>query len=156
MQLGTFSTNATRATGRERARQVGLAGRPAIKLTVNAPGWYRADFSQLAAAGLPADVDAKTLSLFADGRELAFTVRSAKTDTFGGGDAIEFFGIGQDTLTTDARTYWLTWGDGRGLRANRVNAPGTTAGAASFPFAVERRDRSLYDATMHNGDADNF
>lgn len=156
MQLGTFSANATRATNRERNTQRGLAGRPAVKIAVNGPGWYRVDQAQLAAAGLPADVDAKSLSLHADGREVAITLRQARAARFTAGDAIEFFGVGQDTLTTDRRVYWLTWGNARGDRVVRANAPGVGAGAASFPFAVERRDRTLYDGTLNNGDADNF
>lgn len=84
-------------------------------------------------------------------------MRASERGTIAASDAIEFFGTGQDTLHTDSRTYWLTWGTGRIRRVRAVAAAGNgTSGATSFPYAVTRMDRGMYVASVHNGDRDNF
>lgn len=137
------------------AMQQALAGRAAIKLSVSGGGLYRVLRTDLLAAGLPANAAPDKLQLFANGREAVLSVHAIRASPFW--DAIEFYGIGQDTTWTDARAYWLIWGDAKGLRAPVTPQPGSgKSTATSFAYAVERHDRTIYVAQVHNGEADNF
>ena len=128
-----------------------IAAGPALKLFVKVSGWYRVSGSALIAAGLPPATDPRTLQLFVDGVEQPVSV------TAEGGFAVEFYGTASDSPYSDARVYWLVAGSGYGLRVPRVlsNSDGAT-GSPSFPFTVEKRDRSIYFAALLNGDAENF
>src|SRR6185503_660687 len=74
----------------------------------------------------------------------------------GGFNAIEFFATGQDTVSTDAHVYWLVNGDSAGKRVAIVRRQPDGGGAISFPYTVERRDRTVYFSSLRNGEADNF
>jgi hypothetical protein len=142
----------------ERLRQQwAIAGRPAVKLRITTEGWYRVAQPALVAAGLDPRVDARTLQLFVDGEEQPLYLSGRVDRSFGPADIIEFYGVGLDTLWTDTRTYWLTWGTQQGQRVavTPVRA-GTPVAAQSFPFTVERADRIVYIAALLNGEADNF
>ena len=87
-----------------------LASRPAVKLFVKEEGWYQVSQPELVAAGLSSRVDPRYLQLFAEGREQAIRVIGGKDGRFGPRDAIEFYGVGLDTPSTDTRVYWLVEG----------------------------------------------
>jgi hypothetical protein len=89
-----------------------LASRPAVKLFVREEGWYRVTQSELVAAGLSPKANPRFLQLFVDGREQPIKV-IGKGLKF---DAIEFYGIGLDTPSTDTRVYWLIEGFRPGKR----------------------------------------
>jgi hypothetical protein len=139
------------------ARQQEIAEHAAIKLSIEAEGWYRVTAAQLAAAGLPSVVNPRTLQLFGDGEEQPIVVASARPDRFDAGDAIEFYATGVDTPYTATRVYWLTTGRAAGLRVGRVMAPAPVGmPARSFPFTVEVKDRSIFFAALINGESENF
>lgn len=92
-----------------------IASIPAVKLAVNHSGWYRADLSQIAAAGLNPATNPRMLQLYADGMEQPLNVNSSSARLDGGG-YIEFYGMGLDTPSTDTRTYWLLAGSVPGKR----------------------------------------
>lgn len=135
-----------------------LAADASIKIGVRATGWYRVTQPQLAAAGLPADVDPHRLQLFADGREQAIRVTGDADSRFDSSDAIEFFGVGLDEPATDTHVYWLTIGQANGKRIS--TRPGPPAGGATPPTlirsTVSRTDRSIYFAALLNGPAENW
>lgn len=154
-------------------RQLALAGSAAVKLQVRANGWYRVSGSQLAAAGLPANADAKFLQLYVNGVQVPMLVRTAEGSDegrLGNTGVIEFYGVGQDARESDSSIYWLIAGNGNGLRigapvrvapdnteGGTTNAKGGNNGAAgSFAYTVERKDRSIYVPAILNGDAENF
>jgi hypothetical protein len=154
------------------AAQLRLAAGPAVKMSVRRAGWQRVSGSQLQAAGLPPDAEAKNLQLFLNGREIPLSARSATgrdDGPLGANGVIEFYGQGADTRETDAQTYWLTWA-ANGSRialephaAPRGNeAPGKTATdngqrtTDKFAFTIERKDRTLYAPGIRNGEAENF
>ena len=71
-------------------------------------------------------------------------------------EAIEFYGTGLDTLSTDTRVYWLVEGSAPGQRIRVSDRKGGPAGSSSFPYTVERRDRTFYFRGLKNGDQSNF
>ncbi len=160
----TFTSDGMTGSGPRAARderravlvQRSLAARNAVKLSVRANGWYRVTQPELIGAGLPSDIDPRTLQLFAEGVEQPMKVTGSDR-RFDSTSAIEFYGTGLDTPYTDARIFWLVAGDGLGKRIPL--ADGRRAGdasAASFPFTVERKDRTIFFGALQNGDAENF
>ncbi len=137
--------------------QLGLAAGAAVKLSIREEGWYRVGQPELIAAGLDGDVDPRCLGLYVDGREVPMRVESRSAHRFVPGDFVEFYGVGLDTLWTDARVYWLAPGRSRGARIASLPAPRRGGEhPSSFPFTIEHRPRSAYFASLRNGDASNF
>ena len=143
-------------TQRQLLQQWELAGRPAIKLSVRRPGWYRVGQPELVAAGLNRNVDPRTLQLFVDGEEQAIVVTGAQDRRFNPRDTIEFYGEGLDIPSTDTRVYWLVWGREHGKRIDVVGNKRGTPAPTSFPYTIENKERTIYFAALKNGDAENF
>jgi len=123
-----------------------LAGGPAAKIGVNHEGWYRVPLADIAAAGV--DVSSPNrLRLYAEGVEQPILIRDG---------AVEFYGLGLDTLQTDARVYWLVRSEPGGKRVPTSSASGGAAPSASFPATVEGHDRGVYFVSLLNGATDNF
>ncbi len=135
------------------ASQAIIAGQSAVKISVQREGWYQVSQSELAAAGLDSRVDPRLLRLSVDGQEQPINVVTEKDGRL---SAIEFYGIGVDSAYTNLRTYWLTAGDQPGKRIGQNNAAGPDATGGTFPYAVERRDHSIYFSGLRNGDKENF
>jgi len=129
-----------------------LASHSAIKLFVKEEGWYRVSQPELVAAGLSPRVNARNLQLYVEGREQAIGVieKGAKLD------AIEFYGIGLDTPSTDTRVYWLVEGSKPGKRVESSRSQGSRIVSSSFPYTVEVKDRWIYLPAIKNGEEENF
>jgi hypothetical protein len=136
-------------------RQASLADQPAVKVSVKSEGLYRVSLADLFAAGFPADVDPKTLQVFADGREqpIMITTPAGKFDSTA---TIEFYGIGIDSSATDSHVYWITAGKQPSQRMQRIAAPAHQVSGGSFLQTVESKERTLYFAALRNGDKENF
>ncbi len=132
------------------------AGGAAIKLAVNREGWYRVTQPELVAAGLDTKVNPRFLQLLVDGRETPVTVQGETDGKFDPADALEFYGLGLDAASSDARVYWLVTGVQPGQRMQKTNHKGLATAAGSFTYTVERKDRTLYFSALRNGDAENF
>ena len=143
-------------TAAQFAVQSDLAMRPAMKLRVNREGWYRVSQTDLAGAGFDTRSDPRLLQMYADGQEQAISVSGEEDGRFDSSDAVEFYGLGPDSAVTDSRTYWLASGSQPGLRIEKVKGKGTRSASASFPYTVERRDRSIYFSALRNGEKENF
>ena len=133
-----------------------IATKPAIKMTIKEEGWYRITQPELVAAGLNPGTDPRNLQLFVSGQEQAMLVVGEQDGVFDAKDAIEFYGVGQDIPTTDAHTYWLVSGKQLGKRIGIVKSDGSPGGASSFPYTVERKEKTIYFAGLKNGEAENF
>jgi len=134
-----------------------IAARSAVKLSVRKEGWYRVGQPQLMAAGLESGVDPRKLQLFLNGIQQPIIVFGEQDGKFDAADYIEFYGTGIDTLATDTQVYWLVKGSTAGARIKQTKATGSqSAGAASFPYTIEFKERFIYFSALRNGDADNF
>jgi hypothetical protein len=154
---GSTSARVPRRRLEQVAGQWAVAGASVVKFGVNAPGWYRAGRDELVAAGLDPSVDPRWLQLFADGAEVPIRVVGEEDSVFSSGDALEWYGQGQDTPTTDTRVYYLVAGMNRGRRIEVVAAgSGGSGGPPSFPYEVVRDYNSVYFAALKNGELDNF
>lgn len=136
--------------------QSDLAGQPAVKLSVKHEGWYRITQPDLIAAGLDPTADPRLLQLYVDGRPLPMLVQGEQDGRFDVADAVEFYGVGVDAPSTDTRVYWLVAGSEAGQRIARLADQGGLVSGGSFPYTVERRDRSVYFAALRNGEKENF
>lgn len=168
-QMGVSQSTATRPAarsaalpapvqgqGRAIAISTDLSGQAAVKLAVKSEGWYRVSQADLLAAGISPGVNPRMLQLYVDGAQQPMKVNGEQDGRFDAGDSVEFYGLGLDVAWTDARTYWLVAGSQPGLRVQQTaGAPGQN-GATSFPYTVERRDRSVYFSALRNGDRENF
>jgi len=136
-------------------QQLALAGAGAIKILVRGTGWIHVGQPALVAAGMDPLVDPAKLQLYADGVEQAIAVTGDGNSVLTADEAIEFWGTGRDTAWTDTRTYWLVTG-GAGARV-AGGAPGIgVAAPASFDCTDRLVERTLYLASVRNGDASNF
>jgi hypothetical protein len=138
------------------ATQSKLASSSALKLLVKKEGLYRITQPELVAAGLDAKVNPRNLQLFTDGQEQPFIVTGERDGRFDKTDAIEFYGIGLDTPSTDTRAYWLVAGTRPGKRIELVEGRGSSAKTRNFPYTVERKDRTVYFSGLRNGEKENF
>ena len=152
----TPAENAAKLSQIQAALPFALAGGPATKLSVNREGWYRVTQQELVAAGLDSKVNPRFLQLFVDGREVPITVQGEQDGRFDPSDAVEFYGLGLDAASSDTRVYWLVAGSRPGARIEKLQAKGSLIASPSFPYTVERKDRTIYFSALRNGDAENF
>ncbi|HMP90650.1 MAG TPA: C25 family cysteine peptidase [Kiritimatiellia bacterium] len=111
--------------GQFEIRRSGLEVDARWKLGVDKDGWYRLTWSQLVAAGLPADqLIGSQIRLFNRTNEVAISVTS--TNVWGEQDALYFYGIQHDGPYNRTNAYWLGLG-GLGKRIESVNGS-TNAG----------------------------
>lgn len=139
-----------------RATQLDVAANPAAKLLVKHPGWFRINQPDLAAAGIDVSRDPRLLQMFVDGAEIPIIVNGEGDGLLDSADSVEFYGTALDIPLTDRRVYWLRAGSSPGLRIRSAIGSGPPNIAVSFPFTVERKDRSTFFAALKNGDADNW
>jgi hypothetical protein len=139
----------------QRVAQWNLAAGQAVKLGVKKEGWYRVSQAELVAAGLDSRVSPRNLQLFVEGEEIPIVVTGEGKKGF---EAIEFYGKGLDTASTDTQLYWLVAGTRSGKRVQEIFETVNTKGRGpiSFPFTVEKKPRTIYFAALTNGEADNF
>ncbi len=133
-----------------------VASEAAVKLSIKQEGWYRVTQPELLAAGLSAQVNPRFLQLFVDGREIPIVVKGQTDNRFDPADTVEFYGLGLDTPTTDARVYYLLAGSQPGKRVPTSQTTTAQSQQTSFPYAVQRKERRVYFAALKNGDKENF
>jgi hypothetical protein len=143
-------------TPTQRKTQWELAAQPAVKISIQAEGWYRVTQPELVAAGLNPNVNPRRLRLFVDGQEQAIIINGQKDGRFDSGDSIEFYATGLDTISTDTRVYWLVERTGPGKRVKTQKALAWPLKAQSFPLTTTYRKKSIYFAALKNGDKENF
>ncbi len=136
--------------------QTPLAGKSAVKISVNKEGWYRVTQPQLVAAGLSPNVEAKGLQLYVDGQEQPLIVNTGVNGEFNASASIEFYGQGLDTASTDTHVYWLVSSNNPGLRIQKVKSEGQVSTLSNFTYTAELRERTIYFPGLLNGDAENF
>lgn len=151
----TWATPAKIAAGRSPST-FSLASQFAVKIFVNHEGWYRVTQAQLLAVGLAPNTDPRNLQLYVDGQPQPISVIGESDGNLDPADAVEFYGVGLDSPQTDTRVYWLAVGATPGLRITSASSAAPPAAGGSFPFTVERRDRTIYFSGLLNGEIENF
>lgn len=131
-------------------RQFKIAAQRGAKIAVKRDGWYRLSPAELASAGFVLNHKTENWQLFADGSEIPMRV--------GANGAIEFFGRGLDTPSTNTRIYYLVKGESQGLRLPVEMDSGSDQrlNAASFRNTVTRKERAIYFAGIFNGEKENW
>jgi len=127
-----------------------------VKLELKHEGWYRVTGQELIDAGLDAAVDPRNLQLFVDGEQQAIRIAGEEDGRLDLTDYVEFYGLPLDSPFSDLRTYYVAAGKQRGHRISNVKSPAHPSPAGSFPFTVERRDRTIYFSALRNGEKENF
>jgi peptidase C25-like protein/lamin tail-like protein len=127
-----------------------------LKFAIRNEGWYRVTQPELIAAGLDPGTNPAYLQMFVDGQEQAIEVITEGEGGFGPNSAIEFYGVGIDAASTDRHIYSLIAGSEPGARIGRVSGKGSRGARSGFPYAVERRDRTVYFSGLRNGEKENF
>ncbi|HEX7829310.1 MAG TPA: C25 family cysteine peptidase, partial [Thermoanaerobaculia bacterium] len=95
-------------------------------------------------------------ALYSQGIEQALLINTTKANEFGTKDTIEFYGLGLDTPSTGARTYWLVKNTGSAKRITTQAASGSTL-TGSVPFVYQKIDRNVYAAEIvGTGEGENF
>ncbi len=136
--------------------QSSLATQNAVKISVKQEGWYRVTQPELVRAGLDAKSNAGLFQLSVDGREVPMKVLTNKDGRFDETSAIEFYGLGLNTPSTNARMYWLSVGSQAGLRVQSITGEGSPIANSGFTTTVERKDRTIYFSSLRNGEQENF
>ena len=155
-QLGRSAQLSVAAQARALAPLTDLSAQAAAKIWVKSEGWYKVAQADLVAAGISPNVNPRLLQLYVDGVEQPIKVNGELDGRFDAADSVEFYGLGLDAAWTDTRTYWLAAGSQPGQRIQQATGGAGQAGASSFPYTAERRDRTIYFSALRNGDQENF
>ncbi len=155
-QVGRSAQMPLAAQGRAAAPQVDLSAQAAAKLWVKSEGWYKVSQADMIAAGISPSVNPRLLQLYVDGVEQPMIVNGELDGRFDATDSVEFYGLGLDVAWTDTRTYWIAAGSQPGQRIQKTPSGQGQAGAMTFPYTAERRDRTIYFSALRNGDQENF
>ena len=134
--------------------QSDIASQPAVKISIKQEGWYRISQQELIAAGLDPRAGARRLQLYSNGRQIPIMV--SQRAKLGSSFVMEFYGLGLDAPSTNVHTYWLVEGEEPGLRLKQATNIAGKATTSSFPYTVERKDRTIYFSALRNGDKENF
>jgi uncharacterized repeat protein (TIGR01451 family) len=150
------STAQETATPAQYKQQLVLAADNGLKIYVSQEGWYSITRAAMAAAGYDPGSDPRAISLYMLGNEQFIIVNDGGDGKFDPNDTIEFYGYPLDTPSTGARTYWLRTekGDADRITVSKINGGDPITG--SVPFTHEQIERSLFAATVNNGDGDPF
>ncbi len=116
------------------------ASPPALKIFVEQDGLYKVTFADVDGAGFDTSgADPRHFRLSSGGAEVAMRVRGEGDGSFDAGDCLEFYGTATTTEFTTRNVYWLTIGEGPGLRMAEPDV--TPSGGSPTPTA--------FFATLH-------
>ena len=126
---------------------------PAYKIQVDQDGLYQVTYSALQAAGVPVEgLDPRTFMLFNQGVEIPVYVIGEQDGVFDSTDYLLFYGQKIDTKFTSVNLYWLSWGNGTGLRMSTQD--GTVHGAnspSSFRATLHLEENHQYSSSLPSG-----
>jgi uncharacterized repeat protein (TIGR01451 family) len=150
---------ATAPTPSQIQKQFELASHPAVKIYVKREGWYRVTQPDLVKAGLDPNVDPALLHLYAEALEqpLQITGATAGPGGFGPQAAINFYGMGINTVFSGTRVYWLVAGEASGARITTIpDSSGSNQPPTSYPATVELQQHTVYFAALLTQNGENF
>jgi uncharacterized repeat protein (TIGR01451 family) len=130
---------------------------PGWRVKVREEGFYRLTYTELGSAGLPVNTSLpiSTFQLYHLGIEVAIHIDDVDTDgLFDAEDSLLFYGQAPASKYTADNVYWLTYGQGTGLRmGTRSAAPGTAA-TPIFYRAQRHVEQSATYLPRASGDED--
>lgn len=130
---------------------------PGWRVKVREGGFYELTYAELDAAGLPVDTSlaTSTFQLYNLGSESAIHVIDVDEDgVFDAEDSLLFYGQAVASKYTADNVYWLTYGQGTGLRmASRDGTPGT-ADTPTYYEALRHVEQNAYYVPLVPGDDD--
>jgi hypothetical protein len=156
LTIARVSSRLSQKTSTEDFAKVERVSPIAIKIAVNREAWYRVSGRELFAAGLNRQVATENLQLWVDGGEIPVAISMGKNGRFDEGSALEFYGKGLDSPSSDVRIYWLIAAATPGKRIATEKGDGESSVSVSFTKLVERRDRTTYLSSLLNGEGENF
>ncbi len=126
---------------------------PAYKIEVPEDGMVKVSYSALAAASNTIDsINPQTLRLTNQNIELPIMVEGESDGVFNTSDYLLFYGQKVNTRFTNNNIYWLTWGDGNGLRMSADSRPPTGGSTpTSFTATVHREQNWRYAPDAPSG-----
>jgi uncharacterized repeat protein (TIGR01451 family) len=146
-----------KAGSKELEQQYELAAETGLKIYVSREGLYRVTRAAMATAGYDPGSDTKALALYSSGVEQPMLIADGGDGKLDPNDAIEFYGVGLDTISTGARTYWLRNGKGNADRIKLSKSKGGDPVTGSVPFTYEKKERGVFFAALvTNGEEQNF
>ncbi|MFQ5612634.1 MAG: C25 family cysteine peptidase [Anaerolineae bacterium] len=137
------------------SQPIAQAPSPALKIFVEEDGLYQITYTDLQNAGFNlSGVDPRWLQLTVGGDDVPIYVSGEADGVFDPGDWLEFYGT---AITTDFATrnvYWLTAGEGPGLRmAERDGAPtGIGSTPTTFFSTLHLEENHEYWQLLPNGE----
>ena len=118
---------------------------PAWRVKVREDGFYKLTYAELNAAGLPvSSLDPRTFRLYNLGSEVAIYVEGEADGGFGVNDYLLFYGQAVASKYTADNVYWLTYGQGTGLRMAAHNAAPGTGATPAFYDAQRHIEQNQY------------
>lgn len=122
-----------------------------VKIGVKKEGMYRVTRAELQAAGFDVSSNPANWRLFMNGNEQSIIVEPA-------GQYIEFYGKALDVRETDTRTYFLISDTvpGKRIISKILNNIGGNVLSNNYRLGVAMKERKNYNATIRNGDVENF
>jgi hypothetical protein len=136
--------------------QSAIENQASIKITISQDGWYLVSHKDLVYAGLNPAVNKRKLQLWADGQQVPINITGVNPAKLDDRDYIEFYGVGLNSPFSKDHTYWLIVGDQDGLRFPIVDTSPGAPTVTSFPYTIERKDRTIYFSALRNGEEENF
>jgi hypothetical protein len=127
-----------------------------FKLAVTHEGWYKVSQAELFAAGLSSSVDPRNLQLYTNGNQQPMIVKGQEDGRLDASDSLEFYGQGIDSTFSNSNIYWLMEGKSSGLRMATVPSMTIPGDGGTFPFTIERCDKTIYFSSLLNGEGENF
>jgi hypothetical protein len=108
---------------------------PGWRVKVREEGFYKLTYAELLAAGvLAGNPDPRTFRLYNLGSEVAIFISGEGDGVFNDTDFLLFYGQPVSSKYTRDNVYWLTCGQGTGLRmGSRSGTPGSAATPAYYP-----------------------
>ncbi len=127
----------------ERTEAAAAHQSPALKVFVEQDGLYRITHSDLQNAGFSLEgIDPRNLHLWHGESEVGMAVGGQEDGVFDPDDWLEFYGTAVVSEFTSRNVYWLTVGDGPGLRmAERDGTPTGTGSTPTAFYALLRREK---------------
>jgi len=131
-----------------------------LRIVTDEDGIYTLTYDDLVAAGVKLQkIDARTLSMFSRGQEVALWVVGEEDGRFDPGDTLSFYGQRSESRYSAERVYWLSWGQIQGKRMTTSDVSPAQGGTlvTDYRATLHREENNVYLSNdPPNGEADRW